>query len=191
MSFKKEIEKIIISIIKDSESNFLVEVKGKQLDFKLTNVERIDKDNVSVKYSIQELVGEDHSVELQFLIFDLENKKEAEVKEIKIISAGSSQEFETLIPIRENLEGELSLLVNLNSETYSAFVQENIVLGKSVSGFVILGSGENRGLIISGVLIVLFSVFAFFIIRKIRTHKRIIRHKQIREKYAYLLSPTY
>ena len=163
-------------------TSFNVDIKGKTLDFKLINVERVDDKNVSVKYTIKELFGEEQNIELQFLIFDLDNKKEAEIKEIKVISGNSEEEYTTLIPIREDLEGELSLLVNLNSETYSSFVQENIVLGKGVSGFSVFGGLGGKNTWLSVFLVVLFLVFAFFIVRRIRFHHKVIKVRHFWKK---------
>ena len=177
-------------LLKCSELNetamLFVEVTGKQIDFRLINVERLEEGSVSVKYTMKELVGKSHEVELQFLIFDLDNKKEAEVNEAKQISAGSEREFETIIPIREELEGELSLLVNLNSETYSAFVQENIVLGsRRATGLAIFGDEGAKDSFVSGLIIVLFIAFAFFIFRRIRKHKAVIRHKHFINRHDF------
>src|SRR3989344_7237917 len=168
--------KYLMSVLADCKEinksyEFYVDIKGKQVDFKLTNVERIEGNKVSVSYVIKDLIEREQNVDLQFLIFDMDNKKEAEVKETKAISAGSEVEFETLIPVREDLQGELSLLINLNSETYSAFVQENIVLGAPVSGFSIFGDRKTRDNLLSLGLVLLFLVFAFFVVRKIRLNK--------------------
>ncbi|MBI3623065.1 hypothetical protein HY212_03220 [Candidatus Pacearchaeota archaeon] len=169
-------------------ADFFVEIQGKQVDFKLVDVERAGKGNVKVKYNISELKGINQNLELQFLIFSLDNKKEAEVKEAKSILANSSQEFETTIPIKETLQGDLSLLVNINSETYSSFVQENIVLGSPVSGFTIFGGLARRDSLISISLVLLFFVFAFFIVKRIRSHHRVIKGNRLRQKYASMLA---
>lgn len=168
----------------NKSSKFNVEVLGKQLEFKMINAERSGKDNVKIDYSIQDIVGKDQNVDVQFLLFDMDNKKVAEVKESKLISANTEKEFQTMIPINEGLLGELSLLINLNSETYSGFVQENIVLGSPVSGFAIFDNTIGRNTFISTFLVILFLVFAFFVIRRIKGHRKVIRHEHIRSKYA-------
>lgn len=162
--------------------SFIVDITGRQIGFELINVERIDEKSVGVSYIISELVGRNQSVEMQFLIFDLENKKEAEVNEIKFISASSQNEFETIVPIREGLEGELSLLVNLNSESYSAFVQENIVLGSRATGFSVFGEEGTKDSFVSVLIVVLFVVFAFFIVRRIRRHKHTIKESAYKKR---------
>ena len=173
-----EIQVSLICEEANASTTFNIDILGKQLDFELLNVERIDKGNVSVSYRVKDLLGKDQSVQLQFLIFGLDNKKEAETNEIKLISAGSDNEFETIVPIREDLEGELSLLVNLNSESYSSFVQENIVLGGSISGFSIFGGDGAKNNIVSLVIVLLFLVFAFFMVKRIRGHHRTIKGKR-------------
>jgi uncharacterized membrane protein YgcG len=165
---------------------FVVEILGKQLEFIITNVERQDKDKVSVGYGIENLVEFDQSVDLQFLLFDLDKKQVADVTKSVFIPARERQEFETIIPIDENLQGELSLLINVNSETYSTFVQENIILGKTIGGFAIFGNAGTRDKMISGLIVLLFLGFTFMMVRKIRGHHKIIRHEHLKRKYAFL-----
>ncbi len=152
--------------------DFVVEIIEKKLNFNLVKVERISKEEVNVIYSLEELSGIEQNIELQFLLFGSDNEKAAEIKENKIISANSKQEFEILIPIDSSLEGELSLLINLNSETYSTFVQENIILGSPISGFAVFGESGSVDNVVSIGLIILFSVFAFFVVRRILKHKK-------------------
>ncbi len=147
--------------------NFSVEVIEKKLNFDLIKVERIAKEKVKIIYSLEELSGLEQDVELQFLLFGPNNEKAAEVKENEIISANSKEEFEILIPIDSSLEGELNLLINLNSETYSTFVQESIILGAPISGLAIFGESGKTDIFVSIIIIILFLVFAFFIVRRI------------------------
>ncbi|MEK6926018.1 MAG: hypothetical protein AABW50_01950 [Nanoarchaeota archaeon] len=158
----------------NKSTSFDVEILGKQLEFKLVNVERSGKENVKVNYFIQEVAGKDQNVNIQFILFDLDNKKVAEVSEAKDIIANSKEEFETFIPINEALSGELSLLVNINSETYSGFVQENIVLGSPIGGFAVFGGEGFSDRWISLLLVVLFLVFALFVVRRIRNRRKAV-----------------
>ena len=66
----------------------------------------------------------------------------------------------------------MSLLINLNSESYSTFVQENIILGSPISGFAVFGESRSADNVVSIGLIVLFLVFAFFVVRRILKHKK-------------------
>ncbi len=153
--------------------DFNLEIIEQKLSFDLIKVERITEEEIKIIYLLEELSGLEQSINLQFLLFNSDNEKISEVSETRIVSADSKQEFEILIPIEPLLEGELSLLVNLNSETYSTFVQENIILGAPISGFSVFGDktgGTDN--IISLILIVLFFVFAFFMVRRILKHRK-------------------
>ena len=95
----------------------------------------------------------------------------SEVREVKNLLAGSKQEFETLMQIDASLSGELKLLINFNSEIYSGFVQENIVLGAPIGGLAIFEGGAGDDLL-SGFFILLFLIFAFFVTKRIFSHKK-------------------
>ena len=170
----KEIEK---------KSSFNIELINKQLDFKLVEVKRITDDNVKLIYSIEELSGIDQNVSIQFLLFGKNKEKITEVQEQVYVSANSKEEFETSLLIDSSLSGDLDLLVNLNSETYSTFVEENVVLGKvRLGGFAIFGDIKNMDNIVVVLLILLFLVFSFFIVRKIFSHKKTIKIKDVIRK---------
>ncbi len=156
-----------------ASATFNVEISGKQVAIELTNVERATNDKVKIDYTLEELTGKDQQIDLQFLLFDADNKQIAEVSETKFISAEVKDEYEVFIPISETLEGEIRLLVNLNSDTYSTFVQENLVLGAPISGLAIFSNRAFRDNMISGLIVVLFLTFSFFIVRRIRTHKSV------------------
>jgi photosystem II stability/assembly factor-like uncharacterized protein len=152
-------------------SNFIVEVLRRELDFRLIKVERIGEEQVKIIYFLEELSNLDQDVELQFLLFDSHDEKVAEINEIKSILANSKGEFEILIPISPLLEGNLNLLVNLNSETYSTFIKEDIILA-SPSGFFVFGDFGQIDDFATIVIVVLFLLFAFFKVRKIVGHKK-------------------
>ena len=111
------------------------------------------------------------------MLFNPDNQKIAEVKDSKTIAENSVAEFEVLIPIDPSLKGDFNLLVNINSETYSTFVQESVVLGAPVSGFAIFqGNIRSSDNIVTGVIIVLFLVFVFFMVwRIIRLRNRTMK----------------
>ena len=152
--------------------DFLVEIMERKLGFEILSVERLNDEQVKINYLLEELSNIEQEVEMQFLLFDTENKKIAEVKEIKNVLANSKEEFEILIPIDSSLIGEMNLLVNLNSETYSTFIQKEIILGSPISGFSVFGDAGTADKAISIFLIVLFLVAAFFIIKRILEHRR-------------------
>ena len=157
--------------------DFNVEIMEKKIGFNLIKIEDIGNNQIKISYSLEELSGKEQDVELQFLLFDASEEKVGEIKESKPINANSKADFETLMPVDRLLEGELSLLVNINSEEYSSFVEENVVLGRA-TGFAILNGG-NGDKIVSAVLIILFLIFAFFVVKRILMHKR--RLKWFRE----------
>lgn len=152
-----------------------IEITEDKIGFELIKVERYDEDQVKVIYYLEELSNIDQEVELQFLLFDVNNEKLAEIKDNREIASGSKEEFEIFIPVDQSLEGELSLLVNLNSETYSSFVQEDVILGSSITGLAVFDDIGGPDKVISGVLIFLFLGFAIFMIRRILKHKKKIK----------------
>ena len=120
---------------------------------------------------------------MQFLLFDSENKKIVEVEAVKNILANSKEEFEILILIDRSLIGEMNLLVNINSETYSTFIQEEIILGSPISGFSVFGDAGTADKAISIFLILLFLVGAFFIIKRTLGHrKKLVKRKKTSRK---------
>ncbi len=147
--------------------SFDTEIIEKKLNFNIIGVTREKEDNVKVRYSIDEMSGVKQNVEMQFLLFNSDNQKIAEVKDAKTITENSTGEFEVLIPINPSIEGDFNLLININSETYSTFVQESVVLGTPVSGFAIFQRDAGTDNIIAGVIIVLFLVFVFFMVWRI------------------------
>lgn len=147
-------------------TRFNVEIIEKKLQFDLLEIVRENDEIVRVSYSLEELSGINQEVSLEFLFFK-GNEKVAETLESKFILANSKNEFESFINVDSSLEGNLNLLINLNSETYSAFVQENVILGASISGFVTFEDLIEGNFFISYVLIALFFIFAVIIIRRI------------------------
>jgi hypothetical protein len=171
---------------KNASTSFNIEIIEKALNFALVGVERSDKDKVKVDYSLEELSGKDQNVEIQFLLYDKDGKKITEINETRFIEAVSKDNFETFITIPKDLQGELGLLVNLNSERYSGFVQERVILGSPISGLTILdrfGGGDN---FFSILIVILFLAFTFFVVRRIRNHKNVAKHhtKKMIESYV-------
>lgn len=155
----------------NASTSFSVQVSEKKLDFAISDVSRNNEESIKVKYSIEDISGEDQNVELQFLLFDLNGRQVAGSNESKTINANTKQEFETIIPIDKTLKGELNLLANLNSETFSTFVQESVVLGSPISGFTIFDRIGGTNNVVSIILVILFLGFAFFIVKRIRSHR--------------------
>lgn len=166
---------IIVKVVCDKVSrltNFTVELLEKEIDFELIDVKRISNDEVKITYSLEELSGIDQNVALQFLLLNSENEKVSEVNSETALSSNSKENLEIYIPIDSLLEGDLNLLVNLNSETYSTFVQESVVLGAPTTGFSVFGEAGDGDVLISICLIAGFIVFAVFMIRRILKHRK-------------------
>jgi hypothetical protein len=164
---------------------FLIEILEQEVKFELIEIQRLSNEEVKIIYSLEEISGKEQNIELQFLMVGSNEEKASEVKTTIVLSANSKKEFEVLMPIDSFLEGDLNLLVNLNSKTYSAFVQEDLVLGAPISGFFLFGEagiGEN---LISLGLILTFLVFSFFIIRRIFSHRKTIRKKFDNKKIVH------
>ena len=157
-------------------SEFTIQVIKKRFEFNLTEVQRTRGDRVRVTYSLEELLNEEQTVQLKFLLFNAANQQVANVSQNQTLSPGESNEFRTNIPINESLEGNLTLNVNLNSKTYSSSVREPITLGAPVGGFAIFGEG---GLGTGGVAVVLVVVVVlvviFFVVRKMKRSGKILR----------------
>jgi len=162
----------------NKSTDLIIEIIEKKLNFEILDVERITEGEVQVNYLLEELSNINQKVQLQFILFDFENEKIAEIKEIKDISANSIGEFEITIPIESSLEGEMRLLVNLNSETYSTFVSEDLILGAPISGLSVFGNSGEIDTLASGFIIILFLVGAFFIVRKILKHKKKLKKRK-------------
>lgn len=168
-----------------AESSFSVEIVETSLGFSFITIEREGEISVRVDYTLEELSGENQDVEIEFLLFDSDKKEITKVSETVFVGAGALSEHTTYLSIPEELRGELGLLVNINSQTYSGFVQENVVLGSPISGFTIFDRLGNSDNYVSIFLVVLFLGFMFFIIRKIRSHRSVAREKTTKRIHAH------
>ncbi|MFA5020359.1 MAG: hypothetical protein WC533_04665 [Candidatus Pacearchaeota archaeon] len=169
--------RIVVECEKSSESTeFVINVLDKKLEFDLVEARRIDKGNIKVKYIMKESSGINQEVKIQFLFYDSENQKITEYYDDKFIAAGSENEFESLIPINSDIEGSVSLLINFNSEIYSSFVQENVMIGSPISGFAIFSRASGRGITLSVVFAVIFLIFATILIIRIYNFRKRAGH---------------
>ncbi len=149
-----------------------IEVLERLFVFSLGNVERISDKEIRVSYTLKEASGINQEIKLQFLLFDSSDTKIAESEVTKNISANEEGDFDEIIEIEPSFSGEVLLLVNLNSDVYSGFVEENVIIGSSISGFAVSGSGVKVDNVLSIFLVMLFCVFAFFVVRRIIRSKR-------------------
>jgi len=160
--------------------NLSITILEKKINFEIIKFEREGKDKLKTRYYLEELSGVEQNVELQFLLFDEDNEKVAEMAETKTISPNSKEEFETVVPIDVYLRGNLKLLVNMNSEIYSNTIEDELILGPPGTGLAIFGeSGDGENLIIFFMLLGC-GAFAFFMIRRIWRLK-----KKVKEKKGY------
>jgi hypothetical protein len=162
--------------------NLSIEIIEKKFDFKFLEVIRDREDRINLSYSIKGIGETLKEIQLTFVLLDSNNKKISEVKD----SIKLTNNFETLsfifIPINKSIEGEMKLLVNIDSENYSSFVQENVLINKfsRISGLSIFGDGGVIGNVIYFSILFLFGVFAFFIIKRtLKSRKKNLKNKNI------------
>jgi len=160
----------------NASGSFSVEVIEEKLKFTLIELKRQDENYVKLVYTLQELFGVEQNVELQFLLSN--SKGSVEVKDNQVVPAFGEGNFGILIPVNDSFEGALTLLVNLNSETYSGFVQEEVILGAPVSGFALFGDPGKVNTYVSIGIIILFCIFAFFKLRNIFRHKKELNQRK-------------
>lgn len=152
--------------------NVSLEILEKNILFSLIKAEEDSPGMLKIVYSLEDVTGADQTVELQFLLFDSASQKISEFSEIKNLSANSKSEFESLIPAGDFSGGEISFLVNINSETYSTFVRESVLVGAPISGFAVFGEGEGGMTVLIVVIVGAFALFAFLVIRRILKYRK-------------------
>jgi hypothetical protein len=178
---ESELYNVLVSLdCKDftKSTSFDIEIMSKELDFSIISAERV-KEGIRVTYSLEERSGIDQDVELQFLLIDENNQNVVEVGDVKYVSANSKEELEIIIPYDSSLKDkELSMLINLNSETYSTFIQEDLLIGEAskISGLSIVGSDVFDN-VASIFLIMMFVIFAAFMIARILKHAKKIKKR--------------
>jgi len=161
------VEVLVICDESSQSTSFSVEIMEKKLDFELVEAKRGQNGFIEVFYSLVDSSGVDQEVEVQFLLFDREENKVVEFSEFKSVSANTKEQYQTSIPVEEDVKGDLSLLVNLNSETYSGFVEESIFIGPRVTGLAIFSDLDNANKIIYSVVIIFCLIFIGFVIVRI------------------------
>lgn len=174
---KYEMEVNVICKEINKKIEFFAEILDKKIEFNIKNVEREGSDKIKIIYSLKELSGIKQNLELEFLLVDESGRKVLEAIDERTLEPNSEGEFITKIVHDKILEGGYKLLVNINSETYSAFIQEDVLLSP-VSGFSVFGESiENTDTFISIMVITAFIVFAFFSIKRTLMHKKKIKEK--------------
>ena len=160
--------------------SFNVEVVEKKLDVSLINVKK-EKNALKISYSLTELSGKDQTVEVEFLLFDYDQKI-AEIVETVSIDSNSNKDFETILTLGNlnSLEGSYNLLINVNSDIASGFLQEEILLGTTpkIGGFAIFINENKKDIFYIVVFGWIFFVLLVVIIKRIiknRSYKKGIK----------------
>lgn len=152
-----------------------VEVVTEKIKFNLLDVRRIREDKVRVFYELNELTGAEQDIGISFKVIDVNKDVVAELAENHTLKANQTDDFKTDIFVNEsyftanetsNETSEFELIVDLNSQIYSASVEEPIVVG-SISGFAILGGFGTGGYVLV-IAIVLGILCTILIVRKVR-----------------------
>ena len=155
--------------------SFTAEVITQAFDLKLIKTEK-KTNEIIIDYYLEELLGKEQEVELHFSVLDLNNQTVGELTESKNLSANSTQEFESFVPLNSSLKENFNLLINLTSMGYSTSVKKEISQDGFFASLTSLAVFESLGnlfsnfkkivvLIISGIVL-LFGISAIFLIRK-------------------------
>ena len=166
-----------LSSFQEPSTQITVNVIQKTFEFNLTNVRKIRNDEVRATYVLTDLLGEDQVVELEFSLFDNESVKVSNLSESINLTANSTEEFRSILEINESLEleGNLTISVDIDSQAYSSSVNEAIVLSSPpLLGFAIFDQMGGTG----GLIVLVVSILAIFTIifisRTLRRSKKII-----------------
>ncbi len=156
-------------------TNLTVEIIEKKFSLELINVESF-KNNIKINYSLTELTGKKQEIEVEIILFGYDNERTAEKSTTRTLKANSKQAFQETLKIPDNIKGDLNLLINANSEVYSTFVQEEIILGTSyIGGLAIFLNKTKTDTFLSSFLIIVFVLFVFFMIRRILKFRKIYK----------------
>ncbi len=146
---------------------FSLTILEQKINFDLRDVTRISEEEVLINYTLTDYSGFNQDVSLQFLLFNWENNKIAEITETSFVEANSQINLSTIVSIDAKTKGVMELVVNINSEDYSGFVQEEVVLGAPISGFSIKGVQNRLDDFASAVFVAIFLLVGFIVFRKI------------------------
>lgn len=150
---------------------FNIEVLKQKLGVEILEVQRASKEKVKVQYLLEELSGEDQEVVLHFFLLNSNGEEITNFSVNQEIDANKEKKYKTSFGVDETIQGNLTLEVKFDSETYSSFVQKPISLSSKVGGFVIF-EGIQKGNIAIIIAVVIILAMGFTIIRLIRkAHK--------------------
>lgn len=149
--------------------SFSAEIIEKKLQVDILKAERQGSDEILVSYSLAELSGVSQQVDVSIVLLDSENEKIAEFSESKSLDANSKIDSQVTLKIPSDLKGSYNLVINAKSGRASGFAQEEMVIGDSslIGGFTIFMNRFGGDYLISFFIIVVFGVFAFYLVRRI------------------------
>lgn len=168
------IELILKCNEKNSSTNLFVEVIDQKLILSIIDVKSED-DQILVSYTIRETSGVNQNVSLTLSFVDNEEIAESFNQ---LVNLNPGEEKNGIFEINSrNLQGEFNLVLRGQSEITSTTVERNIVLGnlRGVGGLAILNP-ENRKNLLIGLIITVFIVLAFFIVRGYKRRKAVKIH---------------
>jgi len=139
-------------------------------------VQRTRLDRVVVSYNLEELLGEEQTVELQFFLYDVSNAEVANASANQTLSAEESDNFATNIAINGSLYDEnstLTLSANVNAQQYSVSVREPIVLGSPTGLFVLGDDLGTTGNVLAIIILIVGGVAVFFFLKRKSISKKL------------------
>ncbi len=151
-------------------TDFTLDVIPITFEFSLTDVRKIRDDEVSVNYRLRDLSMDNQSIGLRFVLFDNASVKVSEVEDNVTLDVNETRDFETIVPVNESVEGNLTIHVEINSQKYSSSVDQPVVLGGApLLGFVAFGdviSGTSGAIVL--IIAVLALIIVLFVVRRAR-----------------------
>jgi photosystem II stability/assembly factor-like uncharacterized protein len=170
---KYNLELSLLCFEHNETTNFIAEIIEKKLFLDLVDIKREKSNTIKVTYLLEELSGSQQEVEVEVVLFDYNNERVAENKEIKVLETNSEQEFETLLTIPASVRGNFNLLINAISGISSAFVQEDVILGNpTIGGLTVFLNDPKTSIFFNVFLIILFLLFVFLVVRRILRLKK-------------------
>ncbi|MFW6283641.1 MAG: hypothetical protein ACOC1P_06355, partial [Minisyncoccales bacterium] len=176
-SLEKENHKIPLIVSCDELNKSIdldVSVIKKNFEMDILDIERFDTGEINVSYSIKEVLGESSYVDVE-IIFLNSNGKTLETLNNKIEIDKNSRVVKNRVVDLEDINGsEIKIVLNADSEKYSTFVAENVLVEteKSISGFSVSDKNFDSDKVFSFLIIAIFLVFSYFVLRRILKYRK-------------------
>jgi hypothetical protein len=162
-----------------NSKTYVVNVLNEKLGLDIVDIERTNKGKVRVDYSLEELSGQNQTVEVNFSLLNSEGQEVSNASENRNLSSNLTKEFKIYIPINKSLEGNLTLFVVYDSAIYSSSLNEPVILGSPVGGFAIFEGIGTGGSIILVLVVLLVLAAVFVVVRKIRRKYKFKKNNSI------------